>query len=100
VGGRARLSCDVSEIKLAFQIPRERPTPNIASGIRFAHDSALVGAVSSEPVSGMKRRASFLHFIPASRAREGSHEKPATAGLSCREFVSEVKSRSLQEGFM
>jgi hypothetical protein len=70
--------------------------------VRFARDSPLVGAVSSEPVSGMKRRASFLHFIPASRARtrEGSHEKPATAGLSCREFVSEVKSRSLQEGFM
>src|ERR1700730_18500229 len=27
---------------------------------------------------------------------EASHEKPATAGLSCRELVSEVKSRSLQ----
>ena len=28
--GRARLSSDVSEIKLAFSIPPERPTPNIA----------------------------------------------------------------------
>src|SRR5271157_3204871 len=27
--GRARLSSDVSEIKLAFSIPPERPTPNI-----------------------------------------------------------------------
>jgi putative SOS response-associated peptidase YedK len=28
--GRARLSSDVSEIKLVFRIPPERPTPNIA----------------------------------------------------------------------
>jgi hypothetical protein len=28
--GRARLSSDVSEIKLAFRIPPERPMPNIA----------------------------------------------------------------------
>ena len=28
--GRARLSSDVSEIKIAFGIPPERPTPNIA----------------------------------------------------------------------
>src|SRR5260370_17325462 len=27
--GRARLSSDVSEIKLVFSIPAERPTPNI-----------------------------------------------------------------------
>jgi hypothetical protein len=27
--GRARLSSDVSEIKIAFRIPPERPTPNI-----------------------------------------------------------------------
>jgi hypothetical protein len=26
------LSSDVSEIKLAFSIPQDRPTPNIASG--------------------------------------------------------------------
>src|SRR3974390_3792402 len=29
MGGRARLSSDVSEIKLVFSIPPERPTPNI-----------------------------------------------------------------------
>ena len=28
--GRARLSSDVSEIKIAFDIPPERPIPNIA----------------------------------------------------------------------
>jgi hypothetical protein len=28
--GRARLSSDVSEIKVVFRIPPERPTPNIA----------------------------------------------------------------------
>jgi hypothetical protein len=28
--GRARLSSDVSEIKIAFSIPPERPTPNFA----------------------------------------------------------------------
>jgi hypothetical protein len=28
--GRARLSSDVSEIKLVFSIPPHRPTPNIA----------------------------------------------------------------------
>jgi putative SOS response-associated peptidase YedK len=27
--GRARLSSDVSEIKIAFRIPPERPTPNV-----------------------------------------------------------------------
>ena len=30
--GRVRLSSDVSEIKLVFSIPQDRPTPNIASG--------------------------------------------------------------------
>jgi hypothetical protein len=28
--GRTRLSSDVSEIKIAFRIPPEPPTPNIA----------------------------------------------------------------------
>jgi hypothetical protein len=44
--------------------------------------------------------AFYSRVMRARITREGSHEKPATAGLSCREFVSEVKSRSLQEGFM
>src|SRR5712671_3212257 len=34
--GRARLSSDVSEIKIAFGIPPERPTPNIAPSWNLA----------------------------------------------------------------
>ena len=34
--GRARLSSDVSEIKLVFGIPPERPTPNIAPSWNLA----------------------------------------------------------------
>jgi len=34
--GRARLSSDVSEIKVAFRIPPERPTPNIAPSWNLA----------------------------------------------------------------
>jgi putative SOS response-associated peptidase YedK len=34
--GRARLSSDVSEIKIAFRIPPERPTPNIAPSWNLA----------------------------------------------------------------
>jgi hypothetical protein len=36
--GRARLSSDVSEIKLVFSIPPERPTPNIAPSSIVAPD--------------------------------------------------------------
>jgi hypothetical protein len=34
--GRARLSSDVSEIKITFGIPPERPTPNIAPSWNLA----------------------------------------------------------------
>ena len=34
--GRARLSSDVSELKLAFRIPREQPSPNIAASWNVA----------------------------------------------------------------
>ena len=34
--GRARLSSDVSEIKIAFGIPPERPTPNFAPSWNLA----------------------------------------------------------------
>jgi putative SOS response-associated peptidase YedK len=34
--GRASLSSDVSEIKIAFRIPPERPAPNIASSWNVA----------------------------------------------------------------
>jgi putative SOS response-associated peptidase YedK len=39
--GRARLSSDVSEIKLVFSIPPERPTPNIARSWNVAPTDPL-----------------------------------------------------------
>jgi putative SOS response-associated peptidase YedK len=39
--GRARLSSDVSEIKLAFRIPPERPTPNFAASWNVAPTDPL-----------------------------------------------------------
>jgi putative SOS response-associated peptidase YedK len=39
--GRARLSSDVSEIKLAFSIPPERPAPNIAPSWNVAPTDPL-----------------------------------------------------------
>jgi len=39
--GRARLSSDVSEIKIAFRIPPERPMPNIAPSWNVAPTDPL-----------------------------------------------------------
>jgi putative SOS response-associated peptidase YedK len=39
--GRARLSSDVSEIKLVFRIPPERPTPNFAASWNVAPSDPL-----------------------------------------------------------
>ena len=39
--GRARLSSDVSEIKLVFSIPPERPAPNIAASWNVAPTDPL-----------------------------------------------------------
>jgi putative SOS response-associated peptidase YedK len=39
--GRARLSSDVSEIKLVFSIPRERPPPNFAASWNVAPTDSL-----------------------------------------------------------
>src|SRR5258707_15226451 len=39
--GRARLSSDVSEIKLVFSIPSHRPTPNIAPSWNVAPTDPL-----------------------------------------------------------
>ena len=40
--GRARLSSDVSEIKVAFRIPPERPTPNFAASWNVAPTDPLL----------------------------------------------------------
>jgi hypothetical protein len=39
--GRARLSSDVSEIKVAFRIPPERPTPNFPPSWNVAPTDSL-----------------------------------------------------------
>jgi putative SOS response-associated peptidase YedK len=39
--GRARLSSDVSEIKVAFRIPPDRPTPNFAASWNVAPTDPL-----------------------------------------------------------
>ena len=41
--GRARLSSDVSEIKIVFGIPPERPTPNIATELEPGADRSGAG---------------------------------------------------------
>ena len=40
--GRARLSSDVSEIKVAFRIPPDRPTPNFAASWNVAPTDPLL----------------------------------------------------------
>jgi putative SOS response-associated peptidase YedK len=39
--GRARLSSDISEIKLVFSIPPERPAPNFAASWNVATTDPL-----------------------------------------------------------
>jgi putative SOS response-associated peptidase YedK len=41
MGGRARLSSDVSEIKIAFGMPSERPTPHFAASWNVAPTDPL-----------------------------------------------------------
>jgi putative SOS response-associated peptidase YedK len=41
MGGRARLSSDVSEIKIAFGMPPERPTPHFAASWNVAPTDPL-----------------------------------------------------------
>jgi putative SOS response-associated peptidase YedK len=41
--GRARLSSDVSEIRIAFGIPPERPSPNFAPSWNVAPTDPLPG---------------------------------------------------------
>jgi hypothetical protein len=51
---------DLSSVKFT---PTGRPSR--PQKVRFAPDSALEGGFTSELVSGIRRRASIWHFIPA-----------------------------------
>src|SRR5439155_16181056 len=83
--GRARLSSDVSEIKIAFGIPPERPTPNFAPSWNLAptdpapvvHYDAKAGernlrchALGPDPLLGEGHQDRFLdHQRPGGRGR-------------------------------
>jgi hypothetical protein len=47
--GRARLSSDVSEIKLVFSIPPHRPTPNVAGSWNVAPSDPLPSSDDRNP---------------------------------------------------
>jgi putative SOS response-associated peptidase YedK len=49
--GRARLSSDLSEIKIAFRIPPERPMPNFASSWNLAPTDSVV---RNDPKAGQR----------------------------------------------
>jgi hypothetical protein len=46
--GRARLSSDVSEIKIAFGIPPERPAPNIRAELERGADRSAADREQSD----------------------------------------------------
>jgi len=62
--GRARLSSDVSEIKLVFSIPPHRPTPNVAPSWNVAPTDPLpVVRYESERVRSVdKQAAAWLRY--------------------------------------
>src|SRR5580704_13125106 len=68
--GRARLSSDVSEIKIAFGIPPERPTPNIAPSWNVAPTDPL-------PVVRYYAKDSKVGFANINAKAEGIETKPA-----------------------
>jgi putative SOS response-associated peptidase YedK len=66
--GRDRLSSDVSEIKLVFSIPPDRPTPNIAPSWNVAPTDPL-------PVVGDDTRAGAV-LGQGHESRLRKHQRP------------------------
>ena len=52
--GRARLSSDVSEIKLVFSIPPERPTPNIPAELECRADRGRCRSCGYDAKAGQR----------------------------------------------
>ena len=78
--GRARLSSDVSEIKIPFGLPPERPTPNIATELELGADRS--GAVVYYDAKDGGRRLEVMRWglIPYGRRTSKSASRPSTPG--------------------
>jgi hypothetical protein len=80
VDGGARLSSDVSEIKIAFGIPPERPTPNFAASWnarqrRWRNGSRNAGLVSTSSAPGIDgREADLVVLTSETRLIDRIHE--------------------------
>jgi putative SOS response-associated peptidase YedK len=81
--GRARLSSDVSEIKLVFSIPPDRPTPNFAPSWNVAptdplpvvrYDARRRDALGARAVLGQGHTVGFANI---NAKAEGIESKPA-----------------------
>jgi putative SOS response-associated peptidase YedK len=65
--GRARLSSDVSEIKIAFGIPPERPPPNIAPSWNLAPTDPM--PVAKDGGRFTPHDAAQVEIVPHARQR-------------------------------
>ena len=82
--GRARLSSDVSEIKIAFGIPPERPTPNFPPSWNVAPTDTLPVQQPAAGASGVARTAYATCRLPIlmTPQRLGSPIRAARMGRS------------------
>ena len=60
MGGRARLSSDVSEITIAFGLPHERPTPHCAASWNVAPADPL--PIVRDDVKDHRRRRQVMRW--------------------------------------